>query len=412
MNNKIWLIPFFCLSAAAFAADNWTQFRGPTQQGFSDSTDLPTEWSESKNIKFKTDIPGEGWSSPVVLGKQIWMTTATEAGRSLRAICVDRETGKILHDIEVFHVEPDKKNGFNSYASPTPVLETGRVYLSFGNYGNACLDTATGATVWKSNELKLDHKEGPGSTPIIYKNLFILHCDGMDVQYIAALEKATGKIAWKTNRSFNFSSTPNDRRKSYCTPLVATVAGKDQLISIGASRISGYDPGTGTEIWWCNIPGYSNVPRPVYAKGIAYICTGFDQSELWALKIEGATGDIAPTGMLWKTKKGIPAKPSPLLIEDRIYVVSDNGIARCINATTGTDVWQARTGSGYSASPVFAQGLIYASSEKGVTTVIRPGEKLDTVAENQLDGRILASPAIAGKAIFIRTDKALYRIEK
>ena len=412
MNNKICLIPFFCLATAAFAGDDWTQFRGPTQQGYSDSTGLPTEWSESQNIKFKTDIPGEGWSSPVVLGKQIWMTTATEAGHSLRAICVDRETGKILHDIEVFHVEPDKKNGFNSYASPTPVLEPGRIYISFGNYGNACLDTATGEAIWKTNELKLDHKEGPGSAPIIYKNLFILHCDGMDAQYVAALEKATGKVAWKTSRSFNFSSTPNDRRKAFCTPLVATVAGKDQLISIGASRISGYDPGTGTEIWWCNIPGYSNVPRPVYANGVAYISTGFDQAELWALKIEGATGDISQSGILWKSKKGVPVKPSPLLIEGRIYMVSDNGIARCMDAKTGAEIWQARTGSGYSASLIYAQNLIYAFSEKGVTTVIKPSDKLETIAENQLEGRILATPAIAGKAIFIRTDKSLYRIEK
>ncbi len=295
------LLPF-ALAAALHAGDDWPQFRGPTQQGHSDSVGLPTEWSETQNIKFKTEIPGEGWSSPVVLGDQVWITAATEAGRSLRAICVNRDTGAILHNLEVFHVEPEKKNAFNSYASPTPILEKGRVYVCFGTYGSACLDSATGQPIWKNNELKLDHKEGPGSSPILYKNLYILHCDGMDVQYVAALDKLTGKLAWKVNRSYPFGAKPADRRKAYCVPLVANVEGKDQLLSIGASRISGLDPDTGAEIWWCDIPGYSNVPRPIYADGIAYICTGFDQGELWALKIAGATGDITKTNVLWRKK--------------------------------------------------------------------------------------------------------------
>jgi outer membrane protein assembly factor BamB len=243
-------LPVLLVAPAARAGDDWPQFRGPTQQGVSDSVGLPVRWSETEHVKWETPIPGEGWSSPVILGGQIWLTTATDLaagptvsatndaavasaaessasnGKSLRAVCVDRDTGKIVHDVEVFAVEkPEPKNSFNSYASPTPVLEEGRVYVSFGTYGNACLDAKTGKPIWKNTELKLDHKEGPGSSPLIYKDLFLLHCDGTDVQYAVALDKNTGKVAWRTDRTTNFGNKPADIRKAYCVPLIVNVSG-------------------------------------------------------------------------------------------------------------------------------------------------------------------------------------------
>lgn len=395
------------------AGENWPQFRGPQQQGHSDSTGLPTEWSEQKNVTFKTPIPGEGWSSPVVWGGQVWMTTATEDGHSLRAVCADSKSGRVVHDVEVFHIEQlQPKNGFNSYASPTPVLEEGRVYVSFGTYGNACLDSSTAKPVWKSQELKLDHKEGPGSSPVIYKDLFLLHCDGTDVQYVAALDKHTGKLVWKTDRTTDFGTRPGDLRKAYNIPLIVNENGRDVMISIGAYRAFAYDPNDGREIWSCAIPGFSVVPRPLYADGVVYVCTGFMKPELWAIRT-GGRGDVSESHVLWKFRQGVPTKPSPLLVDGAIYLIADTGVARCVDAKTGQQLWQHRLEGQYSASPVYADGKIYVCSEQGLTTVLRPSRGgPEVLAENHLDGRLLASPAIAGKALFLRTDKCLYRIDQ
>lgn len=403
---------FLIASLPASAGDAWPEFRGPTQQGHSDSTGLPLTWGEGEHVRWKTPIPGEGWSSPVILGSQIWLTTATDEGRSLRAVCVDRESGKIVHDVEVFRVDQlEPKNDFNSYASPTPVLEEGRVYVSFGTYGSACLDTATAKPIWKNNELKLDHQEGPGSSPVLYKDLFLLHCDGMDVQYVVALHKETGEVAWRTDRSTNFGDKPPYLKKAFSLPLILDVDGQDQLISIGALRAFSYDPADGREIWSLEIPGFSNVPRPVAGHGMVYLATGYMQPELWAVRLSGQ-GDIGATHVAWKHTDGVPAKPSVLLVGDELYMVADNGIARCLDAKTGEELWKQRIDGTYSASPVFVDGLVHFFSETGVTTILKPGRTFELLAENELDGRILASPAVAGSALFIRTDAHLYRIEK
>ena len=404
------------LAGTTLANDHWPQFRGPTQQGHSDSTGLPVTWAEGgRNVAFKTAIPGEGWSSPAVWGEQVWMTTATQGGRSLRAVCVGRDTGRVVHDLEVFSVDKlDPKNDFNSYASPTPVLEEGRVYVSFGTYGNACLDSRTGKPIWKSEELKLDHKEGAGSSPVLYKDLFILHCDGTDVQYVAALDKDTGKLAWKTDRTTDFGNKPGDLRKAYNVPLFIREGGRDLMVSVGAYRAFCYDPSDGKDLWSCAIPGFSVVPRPVYADGVVYVATGYMSSELWAIRT-GGKGDVTNTHVLWKTKQGVPFKPSILLVDGRIYMVADTGVARCLDARSGEQVWQKRLEGKYTASPVYAEGLVYFFSEQGLTTVIRAGregKEPEIVAENELDGRFMASPAIAGKSMFLRTDKHLYRIER
>jgi outer membrane protein assembly factor BamB len=401
------------IARGAVAGDNWPQFRGPSQQGHSDSTGVPVAWSEARHVKFKTPIPGEGWSSPVVWGKQVWMTTATDGGHSLRAVCVDRDGGRIVHDVEVFRIDQlEAKNSFNSYASPTPVLEEGRVYVSYGTYGNACLDAATGKPIWKSTELKLDHKEGPGSSPVLYKDLYILHCDGMDVQYVVALDKRTGEVVWKTPRTTNFGTRPPDLRKAYTMPLFITENGRDMMISVGAYSVYCYDPNDGKAVWSCRIPGFSNVPRPVYADGVVYVCTGYMTPQLWAIRT-GGTGEVGETHVAWKFTQGVPQKPSVLLIDGAIYMIADTGIARCVDAKTGAQLWQERLEGKYTASPVYAGGHVYFFSEEGLTTVIAPSrEGLKVVAENELDGRFMASPAVAGQAMFLRTDKALYRVER
>jgi outer membrane protein assembly factor BamB len=393
------------------ARADWPQFRGPDGQGHAAVRGLPLHWSEKENVRWKVPIPGLGWSSPVIADGQVWLTTALDRGRSLRAVGVDAATGRVVHDVEVFHVEqPPGINPKNSYASPTPVLEAGRLYVHFGTLGTACVQTATGNVVWTNQDLRLDHKEGPGSSPILWKDLLIVNCDGLDVQYVAALDKRTGRLVWKAPRSGARRSDP-DFRKAYSTPLVIEVAGREQLVSVGADRTSAYDPATGKEIWWVNYTGFSNTPRPVYGHGLVYLCTGFGKPEVWAVRA-GGQGDISRERVVWRQARGAPVLPSPLLVEDVLYTVSDAGVVTARSATTGEALWNERPGGAVCASPVYADGRIYVCDEAGKASVLRPGPKYELLASNALQGRLQASPAVEGRALFLRTDTHLYRIEE
>jgi outer membrane protein assembly factor BamB len=401
-----------CLAGSALADEAWSQFRGPDGNGCSGAKGLPLTWSETEHIKWKTALPGQGWSSPVVLGNQIWMQTALDEGKSLRAVCVALDSGKLLHDVEIFHIAvPQPKHELNSFASPTPVVEPGRLYVSFGMDGVACLDTAKGSLVWTSTELKHDHdKSGPGSSPIIHGNLFILNCDGTELRYVAALDKNTGSLVWKTPRSNNLQDRAGPERKAFGTPQVISHDGRAQLISEGAFRVSSYDPATGKELWWVDIPGFSNVPRPIYGHGLVYVATGFAPAQLFAIRPDG-TGDVTRTHVAWKVKQQAPLKPSLLLAGDELYMVSDTGMASCLNATTGAEYWHERIGSEYSASPVSADGRLYFFDHRGQCTVLAPGTNFTALATNRLAAGFMASPAVAGRAFILRTRTHLYRVE-
>ncbi len=405
---------FACLffaAASARATDNWPQFRGPDGQGHADEAKLPLTWDPTNHIAWRTELPGTGWSSPVIWGDQIWMTTATDSNLSLRALCVEKSSGKLLHDVEIFRREkPMVIQNKNSHASPTPVIEEGRVYVNFGTTGTACLDTGTGKILWRNTELQLDHMVGPGSSPAIYKNLLVIPCDGTNVQYVAALDKDTGKIAWKTPRSGDLNCAA-DTRKAFCVPLAVNVDGQDQLIIPGAHWAYAYEPMTGKEIWKIRMPGFSNTPRPVAGHGLVYIDTGFMKPELWAVRL-GGHGTLDASQVAWKCDKKMPLKPSPLLAGDELYVVSDNSSATCLDAKTGTVIWEQRFTGNFSASPIIASGRIYFCSEEGKTTVVKAGRTFEAAATNELHERIMASPAVSRDALFIRTDKALYRIEE
>lgn len=381
--------------------DDWPQFRGPTGQGVSDEKGLPLTWSETKNVRWKVAIPGRGWSSPVIQGDRIWLTTATEEGKSLRAMAVDRNTGAILQNVEVFHLKSGKlTNSKNSFASPTPVVEGDRVYLHFGAFGTACI-TQSGEIVWKTR-LEYDNgQHGTGGSPVIYEDLLILSCDGNDVQFVVALDKATGKVRWKKMR---------EGYQAYTTPLVVSLPGGDQVISPGALRAIAYEPRTGKEIWQVKYgEGFSNVPRPVYGDGLVFICTGFQQASLLAIKPDGH-GDITKSKIEWRLDRGVPLTPSPLLVGNELYMVSDNGIATCVDAKTGQELWRARLGGNHSASPIYADGKIYFLSEEGESVVIAPGRELKHLATNQLEGPTLASMAVSSGSLFIRSATHLYRI--
>lgn len=394
------------------AGDDWTQFRGPTGQGVSDSIGLPLKWSETENLAWKTPIPGKGWSSPVVLGNQIWMTTALDDGHSLHAVCVDRDSGRIVHDNEIFQVEkPPKLNPKNSHASPSPVIEPGRVYIHFGTMGTACLSTETGKPVWTNDELKLDHSVGPGSSLILYGDLLIVTCDGMDVQYVIALDKRTGKKVWKTNRSGKIHDS-QDRRKAFATPSVLVINGREELISPAANQLIAYEPVTGRELWKVRYDGYSNVLRPVYGDGLIFIGTGFDKAQFWAIRPPEGEGDFTKTNIAWKYTKESPFEPSPVFTGHELYVVSDSGVLVCLDAKTGHENWRHRLDSTFVASPILAEGRIHFFGESGDTTIIEPAAEYKELAVNHLDGRFMASPAVVGRAIIARTATHLYRIEQ
>ncbi len=400
-------------SVVAWAGETWPEFRGPTGDGHSDCRGLPVTWSETENVAWKTTIPGRGWSSPVVWHRQIWLTTATPEGREMFAVCVDRETGEIVHNVKVFDTaNPEPISIVNSYASPTSVIEEGRVYVHYGTYGAACLDTATGRTLWTRRDLNCDHHEGPGSSPILFENLLIFHVDGRDVQYVVALDKHTGETAWKTDRSVDYSPYVGPHRKAFCTPQVIRCGGQTQLISPGSKAMMGYDPRTGKELWKVRYHGWSMVARPLFGHGLVFMVNDYDRPELWAVRPDGL-GDVTDTHVAWTIPRGMPSQPSFLLIGDLLYLVNNRGVAYAIEAKTGDEVWKARIDGDFSASPIYADGRIYFFARDSVATVIEPGREFKKLAVNHLDGeQLMASPAVADNALFVRTESHLYRIER
>lgn len=401
---------WFGLSWITAAADeNWPEFRGPRGNGIAEAKGLPLRWSETENIRWKTAIHDKGWSSPVIWGDQVWLTTAHEKGYDFYAIAVDRHTGRILHDLKLFTAEkPDDISRYNSYASPTPAIEEGRVYVHFGSFGTACLDTRTAEVIWKRTDLPCNHWRGPASSPVIYQNLLFLTFDGYDQQYVVALDKLTGKTVWKRDRNIEYGTDDGDLKKAFSTPSVFEINGQPQLVSPSAAATIAYDPFTGEEIWRVYHGGMNEAMRPIRGHGLIFLNSGHTLN-LLAVR-EGLKGDLTESGIVWKTPRGAPSRPSPLLIGDSLYVVSDQGVATCLDARSGKMIWQERLGKATSASPVFADGRIYSPDEDGRTFVYAASRQFQLLATNPLDAGCRASPAVVGDAIYLRTYTHLYCI--
>ncbi len=414
-----WFLALALISLSAISvsspacAEDVLQFRGNGGQGHFAGTGLPITWSESENIAWKTSLKGLGWSSPAIAGDQIWLTTSLDDGKSLRAVCLHKKTGKIIYDVEVLHLEdPSSVHRKNSHASPTPIIDGDRVFVHYGAHGTGCV-SRKGRVLW-TTRMKYNHRHGPGGSPVVFENLLILNCDGTDVQFVVALDKTNGKEVWKTPRkhiSLARRSGMKTAAMAFSTPLLIRVAGETQLISTGGDHVAAYDPRTGKEIWWSEYDGYSLVPRPVYGHGMVFVCCGFNSPVLYAIRV-GGRGNVTQTHTAWKLDRGVPHNPSPLLAGKELYFVNDRGVAMCFDAKTGQRHWQQRLGGNFSASPILADGRIYFLDEKGAATVIKPGRKFQRLATNQVEGRTLASLVVSDGAIFLRTDQALYRIEK
>ncbi len=420
-----------CAASLAMAGDQWPQFRGPHGDGHSSARGLPLTWSETNNVRWKTAVHGKAWSSPVIWDDRIWMTTAPEEGTELFAVCVDRDSGKIIYDLKLFAVaNPQFCHKFNSYASPTPVIEEGRVYITFGSPGTACLDSRTGKVLWERSDLECNHYRAAGSSPILHGNLLIMQFDGSDQQYLIALDKKTGKTVWRTNRSIDFKDlaadgkpqAEGDFRKAFATPHVASVDGMQTLISIGAKAAYAYDPASGKEIWRVEERNnHSASTRPVVGDGMIFIPTGFSSGQLLAVK-PGKRGEVLDANsesnrpgqqlqLVWKAKRNVPKKPSVLLKDGLLFMIDDGGIAGCVEAKTGTEVWRERIGGNFSASPILAEDRIYFCNEEGKTTIVKADRKFERLAENTLPDGFMASPAAVGQALYLRTRTHLYRIQ-
>ncbi len=434
MNIRTALACFALPAVQLLAAAEWPEWRGPAGQGHAPGKGLPTAWSETRNVTWKAELPGRAWSSPVIEGKSIWLTTAIETPAKkedmerrlkantgdqaltvlekveLRALCVDRDTGKLTQNILLLSLrEPQWVHSLNSYASGTPVIEDGKLYCHFGALGNACLDTRTGKVLWTNTDLVVMHENGPGSTPVIWKDLMVFHLDGSDQQFIAALDKRTGKLAWKTMRSGEMNKNPQ-LKKSYGTPLILAINGKEQIVSPASDWIYGYDE-QGRELWRVKygLLGFSLTPRPVVGHGMIFMSTGFMKAQILALKYQG----LDKPEIAWRYEKGAPTMPSPLLVGDELYFLTDaGGLLTCVDAKTGKEHYRERLGGNYSSSPTFADGKIYIHNREGLTTVLKPGTKFEVLEKNQLPGKIFASLAVADRALFLRTDTALYRLEE
>ena len=400
------------LLAGVLPAADWHQFRGPTGQGTSQSTNVPVEWDQSKNVVWKESLEGQGWSSPVLSGGRIYLTSAVplndaeKPDLSLQTVCLNQKDGKVVWAKQVFQAAgaaSPKIHSKNSPASPTPVVDNGRIYVHFGHQGTACL-SLEGKVLWRNDTLSYKPVHGNGGSPVLHDGKLFFSIDGAQQTAVIALNADDGSVAWRTERN---SDAP--RKFSFTTPAIIEVDGKPQLISPASNVVHALNPTNGEILWFARYDGYSVIPRPVYGNGLVYICTGYNTPSLLAIRPTGK-GDVTETHVAWTLKKGIPHTPSLMLLDQDLYMVSDRGIASCLNALTGESYWQQRIGSAYSASPVHSEDKIYFLSEDGITTVVKRSREFKELAVNKIGERTLASFAPASDTIYIRTAKHLIRV--
>jgi len=410
----LWFAAFVAVQAEPSLAENWPCFRGLTQQGISHEKDVPLNWSEISNIVWKTPVAGEGWSSPVVFGDRVFVTAATEQAVSFRLICLDRLSGNILWNKEVLRQKPGHKQQFNSYASSTPVTDGRMVYVVTFDGGIAAV-SMEGAVVWTNRDYDYFSEHGLAVSPVLYRDLLIVPFDGSssgpdprvgwqiswDKAVIVALDKNTGKVCWEGKRGYS--------RIAHVTPQVLSENGVDQLVSSAGNVVQGFDLETGQRIWTASSEGEGVVPSVVIGEGLIFTTSGFGDSTIRAVRT-GGKGDVTATHIAWSTTEDVPKVPSMLYTRPCLFLITETGVVKCLKAATGEEVWRERLAGKFSASPVWAEGRIYFLSESGLTTVTEAGPEFKVLAQNQLDAKCCASPAISQKQVFIRSERNIYCI--
>tara|TARA_R110002073_G_scaffold148228_3_gene301237 strand:- start:1807 stop:3063 length:1257 start_codon:yes stop_codon:yes gene_type:complete len=387
----------------------WPEFRGGEGDGRADAADLPIAIDASV-VQWETPIHGKAWSSPVVWGGQIWLTTAREDGTKMSVVCVDRATGKVLHDVAVIENEtPEFCHPMNSYASPTPVIEAGRLYAHFGSYGTVCIDTADAKVLWRRSDLKCDHFRGPASSPILHDGKLFVAFDGVDVQFVVAFDKKTGDTVWQSKREIDYGTDVGDRMKAYGTAEVIRVGNQEQLVYPSAVATIAYDPQTGKSLWTVYHDGMNASARPIYVDGLVLITNGM--GGIVAVRPDGK-GNVTKSHVVWTSSKSVAKKSSPIVVDGLVYMITDDGIVTCRELEDGRIVWQKRAGGSYAASPIYASGRIYLFSIEGAITTLKAGREYEMLAETELGDGFMASPAVVGDQMILRSKSALYSIVK
>lgn len=390
-----------CLAVAS-----WPQFRGQHADGHAPEVSSPLEWSETQHVRWKVPVAGLGWSSPVVVDDQVYITTAVPQGDglSLRAIALHTATGQVVWDQEVRQIpQAPAIHAKNSHASPTPIVHDDAVYVHFGALGMARLAKRDGAIAWLCTALDYPPVHGSGGSPVLQDGKLVVVCDGSTDPFVAAVSADNGKVLWRASRSVKGKIS-----HSFVTPAIAFVNGSAQVLAPGPDHMAAYDLETGAEIWRARALGWSVVPQPVIGHGLVIYNHDYDNPELLAVRL-GGQGDVTDTHIAWRVKRGAPSTPTPLLLRNDLYCISDSGIATCLDARDGKQHWMKRLGGNYSASPLYVQGRILFLSENGLATWVQPGREYVELGTNEVPGRTLATPAFVGNSMYLRTDSHLYR---
>ncbi len=412
-------VAFSASCSIAQKSDNWTHFRGSNMDGHAQVKSAPLHWSDSTNVEWKVPVKGLGWSSPVIFGDQIWLTSAATDGKEFYTLCYDLKTGKLLNEKTIFTAsDPQRIHGTNSYATPTPCIEEGFVYVHYGNFGTACINTNNFELVWKREDMPCDHMQGPASSLILHKNMLIVHLEGTQDPYVAALDKKTSETIWKSIRPKEIYDTLQPVfRKSYQTPIVIEANGRKLLISNSAFMCFAHDINTGEVVWTVEYGFDSTVSQPLYRDGLVYVNSGWifiDNvpffTRQYAIDPTGK-GDVTKTHVKWMYEDEVPQIPTPIIVDGKMYMVHDRGMVSCIDAKTARVIWKHELKGNFNSSPVYGAGNIYFTNVKGECTIIKPGDTFQLVAENKIGETVKAVPAFVNDKMVLRTEKFLYLIK-
>ena len=422
MNAKLLIGIFFFsffIGSCQTSSVNWTHFRGSAMDGHAQVEKAPLHWSETENVVWKVPVKGLGWSSPVVFGDQIWLTSAEEDGTKFYVNCFDLKSGKLLYDKTLFTSgQPQQIHSSNSYATPTPCIEDSRVYVHYGTFGTACIDTKNFDEIWKREDLNCDHMQGPASSPILYKDKLIVHLEGTEDPYVVALNKNTGETIWKSVRPKEiYDPLEPVFRKSFQTPIVINVNGKELLISNGSYMCFAHDVNTGEVVWTVTYGYDSTVSQPLFWNGLVFVNSGWifeDNKPSFTRQFAidpGGTGDVTKTRVKWMYEDEVPQIPTPIIVDGKMYMVHDRGMVTCLDAMTGKPIWKEKLKGNFNSSPIYAAGNIYFFNVKGECTIINPGETFLKVAENNIGETVKAVPVFVGNKMILRTNRNLYLIQ-
>jgi hypothetical protein len=408
----LWALSVACAATNPCFAENWPGFRGPTGQGISKEKNLPLTWSLRQNLAWRTQIPGTGWSSPIVWENFAFVTSASSDGTSCHLLCLDAATGTIVWDKDLFHQATSRKLAENSHATPTPVTDGKLVYAAF-NGGRVVAVDFHGNIAWDWHDKQFVSKHGLAVSPILYRDKLIMPFDGngpadpvnigfrtaWDGAFVVALDKHNGQEKWRATRGLS--------RQAHVTPMVIEVNGRPQLVSAAGDVVQGFDPDTGQRLWTARSQGEGVVPSIVYGQGLVFTSSGYGSPTIRAIYPDGRD-DVTATHIAWESRANVPLMPSFVYADGLLFCIKESGVAICLDAKTGQIIWKERPGGTYGASPVLAEGRLYCLAEDGTTTVIAADREYKQLAQNPLEGLCKASPAVSGGRIFIRSQSSLF----